>query len=236
VSRAPVSVVVPMHDGERYVGESLDSIFAQTVMPAEVIVVDDGSTDGSAAIVERYGRGVALLRQAQSGPAAARNRGIAAATQPLLAFLDHDDVWLPSKLETQLAALRARPDLDGVFCHMVEFISPDVPAEVAVSLAPIEQPQPSTLISCLLVSAQRFRGVGDLDTASRADFVDWYLRALDAGLRFEILPELFVRRRLHGRNTSRRNDEVKRDYIRHIKASLDRRRTAGARGEGVKER
>lgn len=229
MSTAPVSVIVPMHDGERYVCESLDSILAQTIAPAEIIVVDDGSTDSGAAVVEAYGRGVKLVRQANAGAGAARNHGIAMATQPLLAFLDHDDVWLPAKLETQLAALDRSRELAGVFGHMLEFVSPDVAPDVASTLRPVAEPQPSTLISCLLIRADRFRHVGELDTASHADFVDWYLRALDAGLRLEILPQLVVRRRLHGRNTSLRNTAVKRDYLRHIKASLDRRRAGTTR-------
>jgi glycosyltransferase involved in cell wall biosynthesis len=228
VSGAPVSVVVPMHDGERYVAECLDSILGQTVPPAEVIVVDDGSTDGSATVVEAYGRGVRLVRQANAGPGAARNTGIALATQPLLAFLDHDDLWVADKLERQLAALGGRPDLSGVFGHMVEFVSPDVVPEAACRLVPALEPQPATLVSCLLIHAAEFRRVGELETASRADFVDWYLRALDAGLKFDVLGDLLVRRRLHGRNYTLRNGDVKRDYLRHIKASLDRRRALAA--------
>jgi glycosyltransferase involved in cell wall biosynthesis len=224
-----VSVVVPTHNGERYIAEALDSILAQTAPPAEIIVVDDGSTDEGPRIARSYGARVNVLHQANAGAAAARNTGVAAVTQPYIAFLDHDDLWTPHKLELQLAALAARPELAGVFGHMVEFVSPDAPADVAGRLVPQTVPQPSTLISCMLMHTSEFRRVGTLDTSSHADFVDWYLRARDLGLAFDFLDEVVVRRRLHGRNLSLADGQVKRDYLKHIKASLDRRR--GAEGK-----
>ena len=229
---APVSVVVPTHNGERYLAESLASILEQTCPPHEIIVVDDGSSDRGPEIAAGFDERVRLLRQEQSGAAAARNRGIAAATQPYLAFLDHDDVWMPRKTELQLAVLAARPEVAGSFGSMVEFVSPDVPPEVARRFAAVEQPTPSTLISCMLVHAAEFLRVGLLAVDSRADFVDWYLRARDLGLRFETVPEVVVRRRIHDRNSSR-DGRVKNDYLKHLKASLDRRRLAAAKVGGV---
>jgi glycosyltransferase involved in cell wall biosynthesis len=225
---APVSVIVPMHDGERHVAEALESIFAQTAPPHEVLVVDDGSTDRGTAIAAGFGERVRVLRQPRRGAAAARNRGIAAATQSYLAFLDHDDVWTAEKTARQLALLERRPDLAGAFGAMVEFVSPDVPPEVAGRIAANARPQPSTLIGCLLLRAAALRRVGPLAEDSQAEFVDWYLRAKDAGLRFETIADLVLRRRIHESNTSR-DAGVKRDYLKHLKASLDRRRS-GARG------
>lgn len=101
----PFSVVIPVYNSERFVGEALDGVFAQTRQPAQVIVVDDGSADRSAAIAQA--RGVTVIRQANAGVSAARNVGMRAATQPWIAFLDADDTWLPNKLELQWAALCA---------------------------------------------------------------------------------------------------------------------------------
>jgi glycosyltransferase involved in cell wall biosynthesis len=223
---APVSVIVPTHDGERYIAETIDSILAQTLKPAEVIVVDDGSTDNGPAIAAAYGAPVRVLHQNKSGAGAARNRGVKNASQPFLAFLDHDDLWEPTKLAAQFSVLGARAELAGIFGLMCEFMSPDVPAEVAARFLPKTEAQPSTLISCLLIRAGEFHRVGPLDPDSRADFVDWYMRARDLGLQFDFLQELVVRRRVHGRNTSL-DAGVKSDYLKHIKASLDRRRAGG---------
>jgi glycosyltransferase involved in cell wall biosynthesis len=83
-----ISCIVPAFNAERYLGEALDSILAQTWRPIEVIVVDDGSTDGTAQVAERYGERIAYIRQANAGPAAARNRGLDAAAGAFVATPD----------------------------------------------------------------------------------------------------------------------------------------------------
>ncbi len=115
----PVSVVIPAHNAARFIGEALDSVHAQTVRPIEVIVVDDGSTDGTAAIARA--RGVTVLSRTRGGPSAARNTGIRASSQPWIALLDADDMWEPSKLESEWAAVQACPDVGAVFTDFTEF-------------------------------------------------------------------------------------------------------------------
>jgi glycosyltransferase involved in cell wall biosynthesis len=104
-----VSVIVPLYQSRDYVAAALDSVLAQTFEDLEVIVVDDGSTDGGDEIVREYSnreRRVRYLRQENAGPAAARNAGISAARASAIAFLDSDDMWLPGKLARQLPRLR----------------------------------------------------------------------------------------------------------------------------------
>lgn len=115
-----VSVVIPAYNVEEWIGESLDSVLAQTFEDYEVVVVDDGSRDGTVELVEGYvsrhpGR-IRLVRQEQGGASRARNRGIDEARGEFIAFLDADDLWLPRKLELQVAAFRADPDLGLVTC------------------------------------------------------------------------------------------------------------------------
>jgi glycosyltransferase involved in cell wall biosynthesis len=97
------SVVIPCYNAAPFLRETLDSVLAQTCAPLEVLVVDDGSTDESAAIAESYGPPVRVIRQANQGESVARNRGIDEARGDWIAFLDADDVWKPEKLEKQLA-------------------------------------------------------------------------------------------------------------------------------------
>ncbi|HVF54668.1 MAG TPA: glycosyltransferase [Pyrinomonadaceae bacterium] len=111
-----VSVVIPLYDKAPYVRRALDSIAAQTFKDFEVIVVDDGSTDGGGAVVAAFDDArVRLVRQSNAGPGAARNRGIAEARGELLAFLDADDVWLPRFLEESVRLLdEYGPDVASV--------------------------------------------------------------------------------------------------------------------------
>jgi glycosyltransferase involved in cell wall biosynthesis len=110
-----VSVVVPTYNGESFVRQTLDSIFAQTYRPFEVIVCDDGSSDGTLAILESYGDRLHLVQQQNQGVAAARNRASLEARGELIAFLDHDDLWEPHMLATLVPLLVARSDVGLVY-------------------------------------------------------------------------------------------------------------------------
>ncbi len=106
-----VSVIIPTYNRRVMVREAINSVLAQTAAPFELIVVDDGSSDGTAEDLARLGAesGIRIERMANRGPAAARNRGVAIARAPLIAFLDSDDLWAPTKLERQLAFMSENP-------------------------------------------------------------------------------------------------------------------------------
>ena len=106
-----ISVVIPAYNAEPYIGRTVDSVLAQTRPAHEVIVVDDGSTDGTEAAVSRYGQEVRYIRQDNNGASAARNTGIEAAQGEWIAFLDADDEWMPEKLQRQAALLARNPEL-----------------------------------------------------------------------------------------------------------------------------
>lgn len=109
--QAPVSVVIPAYNSAAMVCDAVDSILGQTVPPAEVIVIDDGSSDDTAERVGAYGDRVLYRRQANAGPSAARNHGVSLCAGPLVAFLDADDVWHPRKLELQMRHMEGERDL-----------------------------------------------------------------------------------------------------------------------------
>lgn len=107
---ATVSVVIPTYNRAHCIADTVRSVLSQTVRPHEVIVVDDGSTDDTAGALRPFGANVRYLPKTNGGVSSARNAGMRAATGDVIAFLDADDVWLPQKLEIQLAFHAARPD------------------------------------------------------------------------------------------------------------------------------
>ena len=115
-----VSAIIPTYNRAHIICEAVDSILAQTYPHIEVIVVDDGSKDGTLARLQQYGDRIRVITQANAGPAAARNRGIAAARGDLIAFLDSDDIWLPTKIERQVALMqRAGASVPCCLCNIM---------------------------------------------------------------------------------------------------------------------
>ena len=105
-----VSVIIPTYNRGWVVQEAIDSVLDQDFTDYELIVVDDGSDDNTPTILADYGQAITVLHQLNSGVSAARNRGIAAASGQLIAFLDSDDLWLPRKLSTQVKFFKDHPD------------------------------------------------------------------------------------------------------------------------------
>ena len=123
MSEPLISVVIPAHNAEKYLAEALESVRAQTFPDYEIIVIDDGSTDRTAELASSYS-GVFLLQQSNRGEAGARNTGIRAARGKYVAFLDADDVWLPSKLEKQAAHLLRHPRTAWIYTDALVFDGP----------------------------------------------------------------------------------------------------------------
>jgi glycosyltransferase involved in cell wall biosynthesis len=219
-----VAVILGVRDGERYLAEAIDSALGQTRPPDEVVVVDDGSRDGTAAVADGYGPAVRCIRRQPEGPAAALNVGVEATTGELIGFLDSDDLWNPRKLELQCEAFDRDRSLDMVFGGVEQFVSPELgPA----SRAGLRAPGPAVagkLKGTMLVRRSSFERVGPFDPERTiAEFVDWYARAMEHGLREEMLPAIVLRRRLHEHNLGRTKRELRTEYARVLGAALKRR-------------
>lgn len=106
-----VSVIVPTFNRSAQVVEAVRSVLGQRQVPAQVVVVDDGSTDDTPDALRTFGSGVRLIRQPRRGVSAARNRGVLEAEHPWIAFLDSDDLWLPGKLSAQMEYLSMHPEI-----------------------------------------------------------------------------------------------------------------------------
>ena len=154
-----VSVIVPVRNGEAFLGQALDSILIQDHEPLEILVVDNGSTDGSADVARSYGGTVRCLESSPPGQARAINTAVRASRYPWLAFLDHDDLWVAGKLQRQLGEIRRLPELDAVYGHAVNFtgIAP------STYKPPAGAAQPAPVPGTLLIRREAFNRVGELD-------------------------------------------------------------------------
>jgi glycosyltransferase involved in cell wall biosynthesis len=220
-----VSVIIPVYNCDRYLAEAIESVLKQTYQPLEVIVIDDGSTDNSAEVARNFGSSVLYHYQTQSGAATARNFGIELAQGSFLAFLDADDFWIEDKLTRQMTVFDNEPDLDIVFGHVQNFHSPELDKAVKHKIYCPPELMPGYHPGTMLVKREAFERVGCFETHLKmGEFISWYSRATDLGVQVKMLPELLMWRRLHETNQGIRNRESRIDYVRLVKASLDRRR------------
>ncbi len=219
-----VSVLVPFYQAERYLEETLRSIEDQTVPADELVLLDDGSTDGGPAIAAAHVPPARLVTQPNAGIGAARNAALAQARGRFLAFCDADDLWEPTKLERQLALFAARPELGAVMCGVAEFVSPELdPATTPVRQT--RQRDQAVATSALLIRREVVDQVGPFDESlSVGDWFDWYARLRDVGHPIAWVDEVLVRRRLHQTNNSLRQSQSRSEYLQVLAAHLARNR------------
>lgn len=223
--RPTISVIIPVYNGERYLSEAIESILAQTYRPIEVIVVDDGSTDSSAQIVKRFGKSLQYFFQTNSGTGAARNRGINSAAGNFFAFLDQDDLWVEDKLDRQMSVFTATPEAEIVFGHVRQFHSTELKEHIKQKIYCPAGLMPGYSPSAMLIERSSFFRVGLFETRWKiGEWANWYVRAVELGLKKIMLPDLVTLRRLHERNKGLYQREEINEYAQILKASLDRRR------------
>jgi len=226
MNKSLISCIIPVFNGERYLKEALDSILAQTYRPLEIIVADDGSTDGTATVVSGYGDQIRYMFQANAGPSAARNLGLSAVEGEFVAFLDADDLWRKEKLALQMVRFEIRPELDLCVTMVQNFwVSELHQEEEQFRKHRIMQPVPGYSSVTLLARRMLFEKVGEFnDSLRHADDTDWFLRAVEQGVAMELLPDVLVYRRLHQTNRSRRFSAASREeYLALAKMLVNRR-------------
>ncbi|MDQ1301793.1 MAG: hypothetical protein QG637_1715 [Chloroflexota bacterium] len=228
-----VSVVMPVYNGARYLIEAIQSILAQTEAPREIILVDDGSTDDSPALIQRAAASAPIpLRytaQVNQGTAAARNRGIELAASPLIAFLDQDDLWLPEKLARQCDLLRRQPAAGYSITQVESFIDNGEPPPAWLRAGWLAGPQPVYLPSGLLVRRSTFQQVGVFDPMLRnGSDIDWFARVRSAGVAVAVAAEILVRYRVHSSNQSQFVRENQHDLYEVARKAIQRKRSPDA--------
>lgn len=216
-----VSIVIPLYNSVQYIREAIESALAQTFRDFEVIVVDDGSTDGSAAVVCGFGDAVRYVYQPNAGVSVAMNHGMALSRGELIAFLDNDDVWLPRKLERQVAFLDRRPACALVNCDL-QYIS-ETGERLDRFLPGVNRSEPYVRLfqkgfvfmsSAVMIRRMVYEKVGGFDeefVAAGLQEVEWLARVLDC-TEMGYIPEVLALYRDHGpripTERGRRNQEV----------------------------
>jgi glycosyltransferase involved in cell wall biosynthesis len=221
-----VSVIIPVFNGADRLAAAVASVRPQLRDGDEIIIVDDGSSDATPAVIAALGAGVTALRQGNAGNAAARNAGLRRASGEAIAFLDHDDLWTPHRQAALLAALHADASVDIAAGRV------DIAVDAAMAPPAPDNPRYATVhrpwhLDALLIRRAVFDRVGGFDESLRqAVDADWFLRAREAGTRFQAIDLVTVRYRLHAANLSRDVDGGRGDLLRALHGGIVRRRTA----------
>jgi glycosyltransferase involved in cell wall biosynthesis len=214
------SVIIPAFDAEAYIADAIRSIRAQTVLPREIIVVDDGSTDRTAEIVRSLGADIRLIQQENGGCGQATTTGFQAVTTGLIAGLDSDDIWLPHKMETQLRAIERMPEVAACFARMRQFRHDR------------DEDGPVTdgwLRSAMVIRTDVALGVGPI-VGRIGDLVDWLARVRERAHRMHLIPEVLALRRVRpGSLTYSRTTERDSAYLLAARQAILRRRTSAAK-------
>ena len=204
-----VSVIIPNYNYARFLRQSIDSALAQTYPNLEVIVVDDGSTDDSLAVLATYGSRIRCVTQSNRGVSEARNRGVLESRGGLLAFLDSDDIWLPSKIEKQVRWLLSDPEVGLVHTGCLEVDAAGrvlrkrldgMEGWVAESMLRLQRPVILGGGSAVLVTKAAFNIVGGFDPLlPPAEDWDFYFRVA-SNFKVGFVPEYLLHYREHGSN------------------------------------
>jgi glycosyltransferase involved in cell wall biosynthesis len=231
-----VSVIIPVYNGAKFIAQTLDSILAQTVLPTEIIVVNDGSTDESSPILREYGSSIILIETPNPGVCASRNLGASLATSNWLAFCDQDDLWLPTKLEAQLRLANECPELDFILTDFADVAEGIVGNRSHLSYAPTgfwtpEQHESGFVVresvtgkltvfqpcitSTPIIKSRLFHGVGGFDLeANRFTTEDTclHIRCLSS-VPFGVIPKVLMHYRRHANQVSTDNLKQLRNTV-----------------------
>ncbi len=212
----PISLIMPVYNAEKYIGAALESAFRQGFANLEIIVVDDGSTDNTAVIIQDFNPNIRYIYQDNHGASAARNHGLRLAQGELITFLDADDQWAPNKVALQLSYLKHYPWANIVVGYS-RLMNNDTPAWLFLNLG------------SAIFRQQVFADIGNFDSnMPYSDDLDWFMRAREAGVKFVVHREVVLYHRRHETNLT--NNHAKRDHFNLVmlKHSLERRRQSQA--------
>jgi glycosyltransferase involved in cell wall biosynthesis len=219
--RLSVGAAIPVFNCAAFVADAIRSVLAQGYPVEDIVVVDDGSDDGSALAASNLGAPVRVVRSAHAGVAAARSHAASLLRTDVVLMLDADDLLTPRSVHSRMRVLNGRPEVDIVFGFVRNFAKSRDGQPLAFG-----EPLPAHTVGSMLVRRSAFERVGPFTPGLRAEGLDWLLRAHEVGLVKATVGEQVLWRRVHGANSSLADHRTVNEFPRVIRAALARRRTA----------
>jgi glycosyltransferase involved in cell wall biosynthesis len=225
MEKIKIEVVIPVFNSERFIREGVESVLNQSGDYVEKIwLINDGSEDKTGEILEQLQQTHSLIRaihQENKGVSAALNRGISEVTGDWIAFMDADDLWLPGKLSAQIELLEKQPELQAIFVNLEEFV--DFPSGEKQPYKARESGGEWLSRSTFLCKKSLFDQFGFFDEQLKVgEFIDWFQRVRNSGIKHHYIPQVLAKRRIHGGNLTLKVN--KQDYLSLIRKQLAARK------------
>lgn len=222
-----ISVIIPVFNAEKYVAQAIESVVAQGYANLEILIVDDGSVDNSRSIVESIDAPIEYFYQENSGPSAARNRGLFNAKGDFIAFLDADDLYPDNKFNTQLSTFEENPGLE-IVTGRIQYVYLEGAEKKIIDFERDDNTLVHVHLGSMLSRRSAFDKIGPFDEGLRfSEDIEWWLRVRELKIPYKVLDEITLQYRLHESNMTRGRSGIDRPFFQALKKSLDRRRTKG---------
>lgn len=220
-----VEVIIPVYNGGKFIRQAITSILSQSAPVKKIWVVDDGSTDDTAAILEQLQNEsilIQVLSQENQGVSAALNLGLSRLQAEWVAFLDADDLWQSDRIQTQLEFLQENPDYSLIFGQIEEF-EDFADGELPQRYKAREGVMDGLYRSTLLCKRKLFEEFGGFDPSLKVgEFIAWFQKVREAGRPYQIIPKVMARRRVHGDNMTAKVD--RNEFLQLIRRQLIQKR------------
>lgn len=227
--RPLISVIIPAYNAATFLAEAIASIQQQAYETLEIIVIDDGSTDGTAEIAKKFNDSIRYVYQENGGPAVARNTGLKLANGEIIAFLDADDLWPENNLEVQLAYFERDPSLEVVMGRY-QYLLLESTTDGERKFKEFGEPLVAVSSCTGLFKKSVFNRLGYFDVSLRqGEDVDLFMRLREAGIAMAAIEPVTLYYRIHGDNITRNRKKNQSLFLQALKKSLDRRRE----GQGI---
>ena len=194
------TLIMAVMNAEKYIGQTLESVFNQTLLPAEIIIVDEFSTDRTVEIIQSFSPNIKVLNNIRPGMSSAMNLAIPLVNNEFIAFLDSDDLWVSTKAEKQVAYLLKNPEIDAVCASAINFKKEQ---NEDVEFSASREFAPTRLFTASTFRAGSFEKYGFLDenVGHFGWLYDWWSKASEGGIKVASIEEVLLHRRIHESNS-----------------------------------